>query len=275
VADPHPRGPRESEVTVSAIERRIQAALLDGASRWREVERVGPFTATFARGSSHPSLNYAVPDEGAEPSHRAVEALLRAFGRRGLVARLEYLPSLAPKVAGALLAAGFSVETRAPLLVLGEVTAAGVPGGIELVEVASDDDMRAAAAAQHEAYGEPEPPSEGWLDGVRRSIAAGGLLVLARETSTGEAAGGGQCTPPQRGATELTSVGVRPAFRRRGIAAAMTAWLAGRMRARGTDLVFLTAAGDAEARIYARVGFERVGEALYVSLPAGEDASRR
>jgi hypothetical protein len=45
----------------------------------------------------------------------------------------------------------------------------------------------------------------------------------------------------------------------------MTAWLAAQMRARGADLVYLTAAGEDEARIYARVGFERVGEALYVS----------
>jgi predicted acetyltransferase len=40
------------------------------------------------------------------------------------------------------------------------------------------------------------------------------------------------------------------------------------MRERGADLVYLTAAGEPEARIYARVGFEQVGEALYVSAPA-------
>ncbi len=72
---------------------------------------------------------------------------------------------------------------------------------------------------------------------------------------------------PEAGASELTSIGVRPVFRRRGIAAAMTSWLAERMPDRGADLVYLTAAGEAEARIYARVGFERIGEALYVSLP--------
>ena len=43
--DPHPRGQRESEAPVSQLERRIQAAMLAGGSRWRDVGRVGPFTA--------------------------------------------------------------------------------------------------------------------------------------------------------------------------------------------------------------------------------------
>jgi ribosomal protein S18 acetylase RimI-like enzyme len=252
---------------VSALERRIQAAMLAGAARWRDVECVGPFTATFARGSPHPFLNYAVPQEAGEPSGNDIEALEEAFRCRGLVPRLEYLPSLAPAVESALLAAGFAVDARLPLMMLDEPVTAPTPVGIRLIEAVSDEDVHAAATAQHEAYDEPEPPNEGWIDGVRRSIAAGGLLALARDANTGEAAGGGQCTPPLDGATELTSIGVRPAFRRRGIAASMTAWLAERMRDRGADLVYLTAAGDAEARIYARVGFELVGEALYLSQP--------
>jgi ribosomal protein S18 acetylase RimI-like enzyme len=103
--------------------------------------------------------------------------------------------------------------------------------------------------------------------GVQESTVAGGLLVLARDAASGEPAGGGQCTAPHAGASELTSIGVRPGFRRCGIGAALTAWLAERMQARGADLVYLTAAGEPEARVYAGVGFERIGEALYVSLP--------
>jgi ribosomal protein S18 acetylase RimI-like enzyme len=150
-------------------------------------------------------------------------------------------------------------------MVLRGVRGATRPDGVELVEAVSEEYVRAAATAQHEAYGEAEPPDDGWIAGVLRSLDAGGLLVLARDAATGEAAGGGQCTPPLEGASELAGIGVRPAYRRRGIAAAMTAWLAERMDARGANLVYLTAAGEDEARIYARVGFERVGEALYIS----------
>ena len=127
--------------------------------------------------------------------------------------------------------------------------------------------MRAAGIAQNEAYGEPDPPSESWVDGSLRSIASGGVLVLAADAATGEPVGGGACTPPHEGATELTSVGVRAAYRRRGVAGAMVALLAQTMLDRGVDLVFLMAAGEAEARIYARIGFTQIGEVLHISVP--------
>jgi predicted GNAT family acetyltransferase len=53
--------------------------------------------------------------------------------------------------------------------------------------------------------------------------------------------------------------------RRRGIAEAMTRWLARSMQANGNDLVFLMAAGEAEARIYGRAGFEAIGYFLHIS----------
>ncbi len=257
---------------MSAPERRVQEAMRSAASAFRETERIGPFTATFARESANPYLSYAIPDAGAQPSAADVAALVEAYRRRHRTPRLEYVPACAPAVEPALLAAGFEVELRAPLMVLASVRIPAEPAEIELVEAATQSDVRAAATAQHEAYGEPEPPDDGWIGGILRSVASGGLVVLARDARSGEPAGGGQCAPPVDGASELAAIGVRPAYRRRGIAAAMTAWLAERMRTHGVDLVWLTAAGEPEARIYAGVGFERVGEALYASLrrsPAG------
>jgi ribosomal protein S18 acetylase RimI-like enzyme len=257
----------ESETEVSALEARIQAAILSAAARGRNVERIGPFTATFNATSTNPFLSYAIPEAAATPSPDDIEALVAAYRLRSRVPRLEYLPTLAPAVEPALVAAGFTVDARAPLMTFSPGCTPAAPAGIELVETISDENIRAAAMAQHEAYDEPEPPTDSWIAGVHASIDAGGVLVLARNAQTGEPAGGGQCTPPHEGATELTSIGVRLAYRRQGIAAGMTALLAETMRARGADLVFLMAAGEPEARIYARVGFERVGEVLYVSRP--------
>jgi ribosomal protein S18 acetylase RimI-like enzyme len=103
------------------------------------------------------------------------------------------------------------------------------------------------------------------VDGLRRTLEAGGLVVLARDVETGEAAGGGLCTGPYERATELTSIGVRERFRRRGIAEAMTRRLAGEMQARGNDGVFLMAAGAAEVRIYERAGFATISDILHIS----------
>ena len=250
---------------MSELELRIQHAIRTDAQRGRDVERVGPFLATFTPGSRNPYLNYAIPEQGAGPSPADVEALAGTFESRSLRPRLEYVPGLAPAVESALLEAGFAVEARTPLMTFAGPATPAEPEGIELVEVRDSETIRAAVTVQHEAYEEAEPPDHARIAGVARGLERGALLVLAREASTGEPAGAGQCTPPVDGETELTSVGVGAAFRRRGIAQALTAWLARTMSDRGADLVFLMADGEPEARIYERAGFARMGEVLHIS----------
>ena len=55
----------------------------------------------------------------------------------------------------------------------------------------------------------------------------------------------------------------------------MVALLAQTMLDRGVDLVFLMAAGEAEARIYARIGFTQIGEVLHISVPVVASGSRQ
>jgi ribosomal protein S18 acetylase RimI-like enzyme len=252
-------------VSEPALHLRIQDAIRSDAQHGRDVERIGPFLATFTPGSRNPYLNYAIPERDAAPSRADVEALAEAFERRSLRPRLEYVPSTAPDVEASLLDAGFTVEARTPLMTFGGTAPLDSPDGIELLEAREAETIRAAASVQSEAYGEAEPPGEGRVAGLQRGIERGALLVLARDRLTGEPAGAGQCTVPVAGATELTSVGVRAAFRRRGIAQAVAARLATTMSARGADLVFLMADGEPEARIYGRAGFARAGEVLHVS----------
>jgi ribosomal protein S18 acetylase RimI-like enzyme len=246
------------------LERRIQASIRADACRSRDVERIGPFVATFTRYDPNPFLNYAIPDEEARPGPADVEALAAAYLAHDRTARLEYLPALAPAVEPALVAAGFLPESRLPLLIAVEVREL-LLDGIELIEPSTADDYRAVAVVQWEAYQEEGEPPPRVASGLRRSAEAGGVVLLAREACTGEAAGAGQCTPPHDGLTELTSVGVRPAFRRRGIAQALAGRLARVALERAATGVFLMAHCDAEARIYERAGFERLSEVSLVS----------
>jgi ribosomal protein S18 acetylase RimI-like enzyme len=140
------------------------------------------------------------------------------------------------------------------------------PEGIELVPARSDEELLGVATAQWEAYEEEGGVPQRVVDSLRRSLDAGALVALARDAETHEPAGAGLCTSPHDGATELTSVGVREKFRRRGIAEVMTHWLADEMSARGIDCVFLMADSEREERIYARAGFETVSEVLHISL---------
>jgi hypothetical protein len=251
-----------------SVETRIQSYLRSAASRIREVEWVGPFLATFTPHSSNPFLNYAIPEDDAQPSQQAVDALVTAFERRSLIPRLEYIPALAPRVEAALVACGFVPEGRLPLLVCprGAAYPLPVPAGIEIIRPVSDADLRALLVAQHEAYGDP-PPTPQAVARLRNSVAAGTIAVLARDNRTHEPAGGGVCSAPEGGVTELAGIGVRVPFRCRGIAGALTARLTQDAFAAGVTLPFLMAAHDAEARIYARAGFSPIGEILHISLP--------
>ena len=162
-----------------------------------------------------------------------------------------------------LLAAGFEIEGRLPLMTCVDAQIA-IPGGIELVAPRSEEEYRCVAQVQWEAYEEREPLPQRAIDGLRRTADNGGVVVLARDSKTREPAGGGLCVAPHDGLTELTSIGVRETFRRRGVAAAMAGWLARAALDRGLS-VFLMAMGADEARIYARAGFAEHGEVLHIS----------
>lgn len=250
------------------MDARIQAYLRVAASAERDVMAIGPFLATLSRHSANPYMNYAIPADGAAPSDADVGALIAAYGERGRAPRLEYITRLAPAVEPALLAAGFVVEGRLPLMICarGADCPQPTPAGIELVVPATEAELLATIAAQSEAYGGGPPEPEEAVR-LRASIEAGTLVVLARDARTGEGVGGGVCTAPHQGLTEVAGIGVRPAFRRRGVAAALTARLLAEAFAAGVVLAFLMAAGEDEARIYARAGFTRAGDILHISRP--------
>jgi ribosomal protein S18 acetylase RimI-like enzyme len=212
-----------------------------------------------------PYLNYAIPDDRAAPTAADVRALVRAYRKHRRKPRLEYITSIAPAIEPALLEAGFEVEGRLPLMRFRGAPGRRPPAGIELVEPTSDHEFSGVAAVQWEAYAETGAVPDAMLRVQRRILELGGQVLLARDVQTGEPVGAGACTSPYEGATELTSLAVVESYRRRGIAEAMTRWLARSMQARGNDLVFLMAAGDAEARIYERAGFETISDILHIS----------
>lgn len=245
---------------------RIQDYLRSTAARDRDVVWVGPFLATFTRTDDHPFANYAIPDEGADPTPADIQDLVGAFGHQRRTPRLEFLPGLAPAVEPALVAAGFEVEDRLPLMVFQDRADVVDADGFELIEPSTDAEIFAMVTAQHEAFGD-RVLGEDSVPRARRLIDAGGLAVLGRELSTGEPAGGGVCTPIRDGFSEVAGVGVQERFRGRGLGAAMTQWLTGSARDAGAETVFLTPAGDPQERVYARVGYRRIDSMLFLRLP--------
>jgi len=248
------------------VDARIQAYLRRAAARGRETERIGPFLATFDGASDNRFLNYAIPDDGAQPSTADVQALTEAYALRGLSPRLEYLPSTAPEVEDALRAGGFEPEGRLPLMTRpsDRVVEPPRPEGIELLIPRSDEELHGATAAQSEAFG-GRPLSAEDAERLRATIASGGIAVAARELATGTIVGAGVCTPPADGVTELAGIGVQVAYRRRGIAGALTARLAEHAFAAGVTTAFLTPGDDGAGRVYERAGFEPTSLMLHIA----------
>lgn len=248
----------------------LQSHMRRSAASGRATERIGPFLATFSAQSSNPFLNYAIPDDGARPTQSDVDGLTAAYRRRDLLPRLEFLADTAPDAEPVLLAAGYTIERRIPLMLCppGSVVTLPTPVGIELVVPGSDDEFAGMMTAQHEAFGVPPDVSADAIEQSRRGLANGGLAVLARDAATGEPAGGGVAEAVTDGTTEVAGIGVRERFRQRGIGAAITAFLAAAVHEGGARTVFLTPAGVPEQRIYARVGFRAASDMVHLSRPS-------
>lgn len=97
--------------------KRIQQYLRTVAPLGREQAQIGPFLATFSAGNANPYLNYALPEDRAQPTDLEITGLVDAYTRRRRRPRLEYIPECAPGVEPRLIAAGFCVEGRLPLMV--------------------------------------------------------------------------------------------------------------------------------------------------------------
>ncbi len=252
----------------SNVLERIQDYIRRYAAEQREVERTGPFLATFGRYSSGPYLNYAVPDDHSEPSDEEVAQLAQLYERRRLRPRVELVPGLAPEAVTTLRRAGFRTEGVLPLMACTDRTISDVrrPDGFEIEFAADDAQYAAVVEIRHAAFDEPGHSTAADAQRARSNVEGGGSAVIAIRSSSGEAVASGACLIPYGGVTELTSVGVLARCRRKGIGAFVTAALARSAVLSGVEIVYLIPAHDEGERLYERIGFTRVGESLHLGL---------
>ena len=135
-------------------------------------------------------------------------------------------------------------------------------GGIHIGLASDDRDIVDAADVGAEAYDDEVYP-----DPLRRLVAQGGTLAIARDPKKGLAVGAGMATPAHEGVSEVAGIGVRVRYRRRGIAGALTACVTREAFKRGVELAWLTPGHDDAERIYSRAGFVRASEQLHISKP--------
>jgi hypothetical protein len=220
----------------------VQSFAVANLRRRPEAVATGGFVAGFDPATTSPFINYATPLPGAEPTAADVAALVAAFRSRGLTPRLEFAPDSAPAVEPALRAAGFGTEAVHTYLVC-------TPGTLTV----------------------PPPSGAGFAVAVPTAEPEYTAIDAAlAEAFTGESAaspeGAASCSPPAVGTAEVAGIGTRPAFRRRGVGAAVTSAVAAAMFEQGAASVWLEFSGDDSRRVYERLGFTPQGTRLYLTL---------
>lgn len=245
----------------------LQAALRAALSTG--VTRVGPFTVTIDPDATGLFRNYAIPDDQADPTAAEVAALLDFFEDNDRLPRLEFVAP-APTAEQVLGAAGFTVAQRFSLLVLADpadLVLVAPPDGIRLDRPTTDDQLRAVAAMQNTAYGEPGV-STADVDRLRRGLDNGADVVAAYDGD--RVVGAGQLAAARNGFVELYAVATAASHRRRGVASAVAAELSAGASPRSV-VPFLQAEGAVEQRMYASRGYRTVGELVDMRGPVTAD----
>lgn len=262
---------------------------LDAAPRTNaDTVEVSGFTLFLSRSAwpyyARPSR---VPGSARDVTLDDVRAAVDEQDARGLTPAFEWIDECAPSMFDAVNEAGLEAH-RYPLLILRERVRVAAAQGLT-VRLQSPDDPTIAASralldvafrndgteigeasteARDQVIAERDPALD---EHLRRRIAAGYTLSAVAEDADAGPVGSGAHQPVRDlidgqgsnfSASEVVGVGTLPAWRRRGIGAALTALLVSDAIERfGCDLILLTASDDAVARVYESVGFERVGYA--------------
>jgi ribosomal protein S18 acetylase RimI-like enzyme len=253
-------------------------AFCDAVPRRRSVaEEHGPLVLFVPTGPGWPY--YARPRRGSTVTVTAEDIrAVRARQRELLIPEsFEWIGEATPDMAAAAPRAGLAVRAH-PLMVLGAITPAPVAGPGIIVRLVSPDEPELDRIWAVPAVAFGHPGTSGGLAGAveRDKIAAehdGGTIAMLRDRlCSGQSVlaaafdrdgplAAGSCQSMD-GVAEITGVGVLPSARRQGLGAAVTAALATDALCRGVQTVFLSASDEDVARIYARLGFRRIGTAM-------------
>jgi len=270
------QGEAPSEESRAALLRELET-YYDRAPRHEstDVEDLGPLTLFVARSGwpyyARPRLGHLGTISAAD-----VAAVLDRQRELDVPRSMEWVGEITPSLATAAAGAGMSVERYPLMVLLGQVTEPHPPALAEVRRLDADDPDLAMVIAsvvlafEHAgtAVGEAATSErdaavvsgQPFLEPTRDAIRAGRTVQVGVTLPEHGPVGGGAHNP--RGdISEVVGVGVLPAYRRRGLAAAVTATLAGDARSRGCLTVFCSAGSEDVARVYEGIGFRRVGTA--------------
>jgi len=216
-----------------------------------------------------PWFNDAVPE--AEPTDEDVVAMIAAFRRHNRRPRLEFLRELWPTVAPLLEKHGFRLKDAQPALVT--LRPHPIPQTGISVRMATPEDAKAIDLIGDIAFkGDgPDPLREA---AIRDSLSSGrskAAIAHREKPAEQDSTSASDGIPTHDGnlaigcgrivgspdVREIVSIGTLPAFRKQGVASAVTAVLLDDFFNEGGEIAWLTATPEADS-VYRRLGFEPV-----------------
>lgn len=249
------------------------------------VEHIGRFALFVTEGPGWPF--YGRPQLGAHGfTPDSVEAVRARQRELGIPEAFEWVDDLTPSLRPAAEKAGLHL-ILAPLMVLdpSRLVAASAlsPVPVRMLDPDAPDfaDLIALAStvarlgfsapgtgtgdvgpAERDISVTPFDPAH--LESHAAAVRAGTKAqAVAVDAEQGILASGGYQSAGD--VAEIVGVATLPSARRRGLGAAVSSALAQRALDLGMDLVFLSAVDADVARVYARIGFERIGTACIAS----------
>jgi ribosomal protein S18 acetylase RimI-like enzyme len=264
--------PQAADPVRDALLLRLQSAAAAVADSFGETVRIPPFVGMFHRTDPHLYRNQALLD--ADPAavapatvEPAVARMIEEFRRRQRHPRFELSDALWPDLAGILERNGLRRQATLPIMVC---TAAELrpfdPGEIRLSWLLPSDNrgrLREAVTVQYRAFvpDRRDGATDAEVDETIGRLRSGALRLVAA-TIDGRIVGAGALAG--RGdVVELAGVGTDAAFRGRGVARAVSVFLAEAHLDAGGVFTFLTAGDDTARRVYERIGFRTIGTQLH------------
>jgi ribosomal protein S18 acetylase RimI-like enzyme len=230
---------------------------------------------------------YARPrvDAAEPPSAADIMAARERQRDLGLPEAFEWVHETTPDLLAVARSAGLAV-LEAPLMVLDPAALPDAPAaGVRLLDPASDTfaaDLELSRAIASVGFGTPGTETgaagtaerdaarveadDASVEGERQAIVDGRRFTAVAELADAGLVASG-IGMRAGDVVEIAGVATLPAFRRRGLGAALTLTLARQALDSGADLVFLSASDNDVARVYLSVGFRRIGTAC-IAEPA-------
>ncbi len=218
-----------------------------------DAETVGPFTLFVGRGTwgyyARPALG-TVREIGADD----VQMLRERQREIDVAEEIEWQQSVTPSLADACRGAGMTVH-RFRLLVHDGSTSSGSAVDVRLAVPA--DDLTSLLSVQQQGFDGSAEVDPSIAEHLAARVAAGTSRVAAA-FSHGHPVSVGVHQPVGE-VSEVVGVATLPTHRRQGWAGSLTRALVADAQALRVRTMFLSAADDAVARVYQRVGFRDVG----------------